>query len=47
MINEVQTNFGEVGSQSAVTIDDIIAFSEIPDPSSIDFWAHEIQHAMQ
>jgi hypothetical protein len=48
IINEVQTNFGEaVGGQSAVTIDDIIAFSEIPDLSSVDFWAHEIQHVMQ
>jgi hypothetical protein len=48
IINEVQTTFGEaVGGQSAVTIDDIIAFSEIPDPSAIDFWAHEIQHVVQ
>ena len=48
IINEVQTNFGEaVGGQSAVTIDNLIAFSEIPDLSSVDFWAHEIQHVMQ
>jgi hypothetical protein len=48
IINEVQTNFGEaVGGHSAVTIDNIIAFSEIPEPSAVDFWAHEIQHVMQ
>jgi hypothetical protein len=48
IINDVQTEFGDaVGGQSAVTVDTVIAFSEIPHPSSIDFWAHEIQHVMQ
>jgi len=49
IINEVQTRYGEAaaGGQSAVTIDDVIAFSEIPDASAIDFWAHEVQHVVQ
>lgn len=48
IINQVQTNFGEaVNGQSAVTVDDVIAFSQIPELSSVDFWAHEIQHVMQ
>jgi hypothetical protein len=49
IINEVQTRIGEAaaGGQSAVTIDDVIAFSEIPEPSAIDFWAHEVQHVVQ
>jgi hypothetical protein len=49
IINEVQTQIGEAaaGGQSAVTIDDVIAFSDIPDPSAIDFWAHEVQHVVQ
>lgn len=48
IINEVQTTFGEAaGGQSAVTIDSIIAFSELPALSSVDFWAHEIQHVVQ
>lgn len=49
IINEIQTRYGEAaaGGQSAVTIDDVIAFSEIPDASAIDFWAHEVQHVVQ
>jgi hypothetical protein len=48
IINEVQTRFGEaVGGRSAVTVDGIIAFSEIPENSAVAFWAHEIQHVMQ
>jgi hypothetical protein len=48
ILNEVQTEFGEaVGGQSAVTVENVIAFSEIPDSSSVDFWAHEIRHSMQ
>jgi hypothetical protein len=48
ILNQVQTSIGEaVGGQSAVTVDDLIAFSQIPGLSSVDFWAHEIQHVMQ
>ena len=48
LINELQTNFGEaVGGISAVTIDDVIAFSEIPDASAVDYWGHELQHVVQ
>lgn len=48
IINELQTNFGDaLGGESAVTIGDLIAFSEIPDLSEVDFWAHEIQHVVQ
>lgn len=48
ILNEVQTSIGDAaGGRSAVTIDNIIAFSEVPDPASIDFWAHEIQHVVQ
>ena len=48
IINFVQTRFGDaVGGTSAVTIDDIVAFSQIPDPSELEFWAHEVQHTVQ
>jgi hypothetical protein len=49
IINEIQTRYGEAaaGGQSAVTIDDLVAFSEIPDASALDFWAHEVQHVVQ
>ena len=48
IINELQTNFGDArGGESAVTIGDLIAFSEIPNPSEVDFWAHEMQHIVQ
>ena len=34
IINELQTNYGDaIGGESAVTIGDLIAFSEIPDLS--------------
>jgi hypothetical protein len=48
IINQVQTQFGDaVGGQSAVTVVDVIAFSQIPEPSAVDFWAHELQHVVQ
>jgi len=48
IINFVQTRFGDaVGGISAVTIDDIVAFSRIPEPSELEFWAHEVQHTVQ
>jgi len=48
IINFVQTRFGDaVGGTSAVTIDDIVAFSQIPEPSELEFWAHEVEHTVQ
>ena len=48
IINLVQTRFGDaIGGTSAVTIDDIVAFSKIPDPSELELWAHEVQHTIQ
>jgi hypothetical protein len=48
IINELQTSFGEaVGGVSAVTVGDLITFSELPDLSTVEFWAHEIQHVVQ
>jgi hypothetical protein len=48
IINFVQTRFGDaVGGTSAVTIDDIVAFSQIPEPSELEFWAHEVEHVVQ
>jgi hypothetical protein len=48
IINFVQTRFGDaVGGTSAVTIDDIVAFSQIPEPDEIEYWAHEVEHTVQ
>jgi hypothetical protein len=48
ILRELQTSFGEaVGGDYAVTIGNLIAFSEIPKPSEIDFWAHELRHVVQ
>jgi hypothetical protein len=48
ILRELQASFGEaVGGEYAVTVGDLIAFSEIPKPSEIDFWAHELRHVVQ
>lgn len=48
IFRELQASFGEaVGGEYAVTIGNLIAFSEIPKPSEIDFWAHELRHVVQ
>jgi hypothetical protein len=48
ILRELQANFGEaLGGEYAVTIGNLIAFSEIPKPSEIDFWAHELRHVVQ
>jgi hypothetical protein len=48
ILRELQASFGEaVGGNYAVTIGNLIAFSEIPKPSEIDFWAHELRHVVQ
>jgi hypothetical protein len=48
ILRELQASFGEaVGGNYAVTVGNLIAFSEIPKPSEIDFWAHELRHVVQ
>jgi hypothetical protein len=48
ILRELQASFGEaVGGEYAVTIGELIAFSGIPKPSEIDFWAHELRHVVQ
>ncbi|HXK21655.1 MAG TPA: DUF4157 domain-containing protein [Myxococcota bacterium] len=48
LVNQVQASVGDaVGGVSAVTIGDLVTFSEIPEASAVDFWAHELQHVVQ
>jgi hypothetical protein len=48
ILRELQASFGEaVGGNYAVAIGNLIAFSEIPTPSEVDFWAHELRHVVQ